>query len=99
MQASVAKIASEYVRLAAEDFDMRWTPKVERQLKELSLDLADARNALAAGLVLETEKESPEEAMFIVDGETSEGVALRISVRVCVDRPIYSLENVALQVE
>ena len=99
MQASVAKIASEYVRLAAEDFDMRWTPKVEQQLKKLDLDLADARNALAACLVLETEKESPEAAMFVVDGETSEGVALRICVRVCVDRPIYCLENVALQVE
>jgi hypothetical protein len=99
MRPSALKVASDLVRFVAEDFDMRWSPSVEASLATLGLDLADARNALAACEVTETTKESAEAATFVVVGETSEGKKLLLEVMIWSDRPLYQLLNVSLQTE
>src|SRR5687767_13118261 len=99
MNASALKVASDLVRIVADDFDMRWSPPVESKLSELGLDLADARYVLAACEVIETTKEHADSATFVATGETSEGVPLLLHVMIRSDRPVYHLLSVSLLAE
>ncbi len=99
MEATVRKIATEYVRLAVGQFNARFSPLVEGALGRLQLNLADVHFVIEGGVVVATEKESPECATFDIIGEAFDGRMIAISIEVLNDQCTYRILNVTLAVE
>jgi len=78
----VLKLATDYVRIAVANFEVGFSPSVERELCRIGMTVVDLNNALLCCQATWTNKSEAADALFEVDGETTEGHLLHVRVRV-----------------
>lgn len=88
------KVATDAIRIAIANFDMRWPPSVEHELAELGLDLADLHNALTCCGVEYSNTSEAEGAYLVVSGITTDDIRLEAEVWVNTDACFFRVERV-----
>ncbi len=90
------KLATKFLRVAVENFDMGWLPAVEDELQLIGVDLTDLHNALLGCEVQRSNKIDAGGASFVVSGETTEGERMKIRVWVDPDARVIRVDEVTL---
>ncbi len=89
------QIATDFIRVAVGDLDMRWRPSVEVALRCRGLNLADLYNALAFCEVQRSNKSEAEGVFLEVTGITTENVRLTTKIWVNYDQGFFRVEEIA----
>lgn len=89
------KIATDFVRYAVADLEMRYSPKVEADLERKGQSLLDLYNMLSRCEVLSSNKLEAEGVYLSVRGETTEEVELIAKIWINTDGGFYRVEKIA----
>ncbi len=89
------KLATEIIKIAVANFEMRFTLPVERELAARALNLTDLYNALNFCEVERSNTSDAGEVYLCVVGTTTENVQLAAIVHVNTDCGFYLVEEIS----